>query len=476
MRGNLAAAMRRIRIVLVGVCAALAEPVAAWQSAPTASAPPVDLFPPAAREMIRRASSDADARPADAQSAGQLARVLHAWEQWDAAHDAYRRAQSLAPRAYEWHYLDGVVLQRLARHSEAAEQLQRAVTLNPDFTPARVKLADAFFEAGRLDESGRLASALVANPQTEPIGQYVLGRIAAANGRQEAAIEHFRRAIELFPQWGAANYALGLSYRALGQRDDARAAMERHAKFGPAWPGIDDPLMAAVSAVRDDGRALLSRGIALAGRGDLPGAVAAHEAALAADPTLAQAHGNLISLYARMQQWEKAEAHYRAAVALGDVGNAHYDYGVLLGLQQKWPEAAAAYRLAIQVNPLNAPAHNNLGEALERQGQLDEALTAYRHAVTCEPEFRQARFNVGRLLLRAGRADEAIAELSRLSDSRDAAAPRVLITLAAACVRAGRKDEGLKWAALAHQLAVDQGQSELAASIARDMAAMAAMK
>ena len=252
--------------------------------------------------------------------------------------------------------------------------------------------------------------------------------------------------------------------------------MERHAKFGPAWPGIDDPLMAAVSSVRDDGRALLSRGIALAGRGDLPGAVAAHEAALAADPTLAQAHGNLISLYARMQQWEKAEAHYRAVVALGDVGNAHYDYGVLLGLQQKWPEAAAAYRLAIQVNPLNAPAHNNLGEALERQGQLDEALTAYRQAVTCEPEFRQARFNVGRLLLRAGRADEAIAELSRLSDSRDAAAPRVLITLAAACVRAGRKDEGLKWAALAHQLAVDQGQSELAATIARDIAAMAAMK
>jgi len=197
MRGNLAAAMRRVRIcVLVGVCvAALAEPVAAAQSAPTAPAPPVDLFPPAAREMIRRASSDADARPADAQSAGQLARVLQAWEQWDAAHDAYRRAQSLAPQAYEWHYLDGVVLQRLARHSEAAEQLQRAVALNPDFTPARVKLADALFEAGRIDESGRLASALVANSQTEPIGQYVLGRIAAANGRQETAIEHCWRAI-----------------------------------------------------------------------------------------------------------------------------------------------------------------------------------------------------------------------------------------------------------------------------------------
>ena len=42
--------------------------------------------------------------------------------------------------------------------------------------------------------------------------------------------------------------------------------------------------------------------------GDLAGAIDAHEAALARNPSLAQAHANLISLYGRTGQWAKAEA------------------------------------------------------------------------------------------------------------------------------------------------------------------------
>jgi tetratricopeptide (TPR) repeat protein len=445
---------------------------AAAQTAPPLAAPALDLFPPAARDAIGRAYRDAAARPRDAAATGALARLLHAWEQWDTAHDVYRRAQALAPNAFEWHYLDAVALQKLARHADAAEQLQRAVALNPAFAPARVKLADALFEAGQLDQSTRLAGALVKDPATEPMGEYFLGRIEAALGRHDVAVRHLQRAVELFPEWGAAHYALGLSYRALGRRDDARVALERHARYGPLWPGIDDPVLAAVAALRDDGRATLARGITLAGRGDIPGAIAAHEAALVSDPTLSQAHANLIGLYGRTQQWSKAEAHYRALVAQGDVGSAHYDYGVLLGLQQRWPEAAAAYRLAIAVNPQHAAAHNNLGEALERQGDFDGALAAYRQAVTSEPEFRVARFNAGRLLLRAGQTDEAIALLSRLTGSRDPDVPRAMFLLGVAHVRAGRTDEGREWATKARQLAIELGQAELAAAIARDLAAM----
>ena len=98
------------------------------------------------------------------------------------------------------------------------------------------------------------------------------------------------------------------------------------------------------------------------GTGDLPGAIEAHEAALARNPSLAQAHANLISLYGRTAQWAQAEAHYKALLAIGyNVDEAHYNYGVLLGLQRRWPEAAAAFRAAIDANPLHAMARNNLG-------------------------------------------------------------------------------------------------------------------
>ena len=93
-------------------------------------------------------------------------------------------------------------------------------------------------------------------------------------------------------------------------------------------------MLAAVKPLRDDPGALLQRGVKLADAGDVDAAIAAHEAALAIDPSLAQAHANLIALYGRQRNFAKAEAHYRAVVALGvNVADAHYDYGVLLGFR-----------------------------------------------------------------------------------------------------------------------------------------------
>ncbi len=258
--------------------------------------------------------------------------------------------------------------------AEAAERLRAAVKISPEFKPARVKLADALFEAGEVEESRRLFEALVADPATEPIGQFGLGRIAALEKRHQEAVDRFQRAIAQFPEWGSAYYALALSYRALGRREDAARALTLHARYGPAWPALEDPVLATVAALRDDGRALLQRGIALAARGDLAGAIAAHEAALAKDPNQPQAHVNLISLYGRDKQWAKAEMHYREALRLGgDAADAHYDYGVLLGLQDKWEPAADAYQKALAANPLHARASNNLGEIFERQRKPEAA-------------------------------------------------------------------------------------------------------
>src|SRR5207237_7041865 len=136
-----------------------------------------------------------------------------------------------------------------------------------------------------------------------------------------------------------------------------------------------------------------------------------------------------------------------------DLGTAHYDYGVLLGTAGKWDLAADAYRRAIAINPLNAQAHNNLGQILERQKRFDEALDAYERAVDSQPALRVARFNVGRMLVALGRPNDAIAAFAKLTEPRDAEAPRYLFALATAYVRAGHKDEGIRWASEARRLA-----------------------
>ena len=413
----------------------------------------------------------AAARPEDAGVVGALARTLHAWEQWGAAHETYARAQALAPPTFDWFYLDAVVLQRLARHGEAAQRLEDALQRSPGYLPARVKLAEALLESGDRDRAERLFDALQHEPASEPASELGLGRIAAAKNQHQSAVQHLERAVALFPEWGAAYYALALSYRALGRRDDAQRAFERHQQYGPRWPAVDDPVLRGVAALRDDGQTRLEQGLRLAERGDVAGAIAAHEAALAIDPSAAQAHANLISLYGRQGNWAKAEEHYRAVVALGfNLGDAHYDYGVLLGMQEKWAAAADAYRQAILINPRHAQAHNNLGQILERDRRIEEAAASYRQACDSQPTFRIARFNLGRMLIALGQNDEAIGELAKLTEPRDAEAPRYLFALATAHVRAGHRDEGIKWATDARQLALQYGQQELADAIERDLA------
>ena len=432
----------------------------------------LDTFPTAARTAIERANRDAAAHPADAQVVGALGRVLHAWELWGAAHEAYARAQALAPRTFEWQYLDAIVLQRLARPADAARRLKEALAVSPDYLPAKLRLAEALLDAGDLDESERLFSQLT-DPACEPAVQFGLGRIAAVHGRHEEAVRHLERAVALFPEFAAAHYALALSYRALGRRDDARTALERHARYGALWPSLPDPALEAVTSLREDAAAMLQRGIKLGDAGDIEGAIAAHEAALAADPSLAQAHANLISLYGRAHNWQKAEEHYRAVVASGvSVADAEYDYGVLLGMQEKWELAADAYGRAIARNPQHAQAHNNLGQMRERERKLEDALAEYRRAVDAQPTLRIARFNEGRMLIALGRNDEAIASLQNLTDPRDAEAPRYLFALSAAHFRAGHKDEALRWATEARQLALRYGDTELAAAIERNLASI----
>ena len=188
---------------------------------------------------------------------------------------------------------------------------------------------------------------------------------------------------------------------------------------------------------------------------------------------MAQAHANLISLYGRKREWAKGEEHYRAVVRLGvNIGDAHYDYGVLLGMQEQWEPAAQAYRQAIALNPLHARAHNNLGQILERQRNFAAAADEYRLAVDSQPTLRIARFNLGRMLLAQSRVDDAIAELGKLTEPRDAETPRYLFALAAAHVRAGHRTEALTLATDARRLALEYGQTELAASIERDLASI----
>jgi Tfp pilus assembly protein PilF len=225
-----------------------------------------------------------------------------------------------------------------------------------------------------------------------------------------------------------------------------------------------------VTSLREDARATLARGVSLAESGDVKSAVEAHEAALARDPSLTQAHANLVGLYGRLHEWQKADEHYRAAAGRGwDDAELYYDYGVVLGMQEKWEPAAEAYRKALAANPLHVQARNNLGQILERGRDFDGAAKEYAQAVEVRPTFRLARFNLGRMLLVRGDTDRALVEFEKLQQPVDAETPRYLFALSTALVRAGRMADGRRVGTEAQRLATEFGQTELARAIAGEL-------
>ena len=402
---------------------------------------PWAAYPAETRAAIEPSYKAAAARPLDADAAGTLARTLHAWRELEAAHHAYRRAQALAPAAFAWAYLDGIVLQQLARHADAAAQLRRALLAAPGYLPARVRLAESLLKSGQIDESAPQYEALLAEPPVEPFARFGLGRIAAIQERHGQAIAHLQRAVELFPEWGEAYYALAMSFAALQRRDDAAAALQAHTRFRITVPRLEDPVLAATTSLRDDAVTSLVRGVRLKASGDLAGAIEAHEAAVRREPAYALAHANLISLYSDAANWTQVEEHYRAVVSLGfGLADANFDYGVAHERQGQWDLAEAAYRRALAINVEHTAARVNLGRALERRKDFEGAAAEFRRAIQSRPTDRLAHYDLARMLVVLGHPREAVSRFERALDAAHPTAPAVLLGLAVAHALAGQPE------------------------------------
>jgi tetratricopeptide (TPR) repeat protein len=431
---------------------------------------PLDALPAVARARVAEAYRTAEAEPARADASGSVAMLLHAYDQFDVAEAWYRHAAKLDAAAFDWPYLLGVVQAERGRNEEAARSLREAVSKRPSDLPARLRLAEVLLTKGDADASAALYEEILRDRPEAPQAHYGLGRVEAARGRPAPAAERFRRATELFPGYGAAYYALGLAYRDLGRADDARAALQAYETHQMEAPPLEDPVLERVRQLKTGALTSLAEGVRLGKAGDLEGARREHEAALQADPSLAQAHANLISIYGRLGRWDQAEKHYRAAVALSPgLTEAHYDYGVVLVQQRRTREAAEAFERALAINPHYSAAHNNLGNILEAEGRTPEAESHYRAAIANDSTYRLARFNLGRVLVGQRRYAEAIAEMEKTLEPEDAETPRYLYALAAAWVRAGDREKGLRYGNEAQQKAAALGQTELAAAIARDL-------
>lgn len=424
----------------------------------------------AVRTQIEQAYASAKAHPRDSAASGHLGMLLDAYQQYGAAATCYRRAHLLDPASYAWIYNLGFAEMKLGDYGQATAAFRAALKLRPGALPPRMHLAESLLAQGEARESGPVFRAIVTKYPGSAEAWYGIGRVESAAGNAQAAAAAFEKACQLFPEYGAAQYALALAYRKLGDAQKATPHFSAYQSNVTTVPPLVDPERRAVERLNQGPLARMRHGRDLAQAGDLEGAIAQYRASIDLDPKLVQAHINLISLYARTGNTTAAEQEYEAAVRLDpNHADCYYDYGVLMFELHDDAKAEAAFRRAIEINPYYAEAHNNLGYLLARQGKRDDAMAEFRRAVADRPDYRLARFHIGQILVSRGKYQQAIQEFSKILAPDDSSTPAYLYALGATYARAGDMVHAAAWMRKAHEEAAARGQTQLAASIGRDL-------
>ncbi len=431
----------------------------------------VDDFPREVRQQVQQAYQVASVHPDDPEASGKLAMLLDLYNRPNDAARCYERAQQLDPSAFKWFYYEGILRVRQKSQTQAVALFREALRIDPTYLPARLKFASSLLENGNLDESWKVYTAILRDYPESAEAYYGLGRISNLRGDGKGAIASLQRALELFPAYGAAHYALAQAERKLGNRPGAEAQSELYEANRTLVPPIEDPLRDAMRGIDMAAAAHLEWGLELQQVGRSRDAIAETEKAAALDPQLVQAQLNLIILYGRIGDFGRAEEHYLKAIGLNpeQFPDAYYNYGLVLMEANRLPESAQAFRQAIKIKPSYADAHNNLGYLLERQGKLGEAEDEYRKALETKADFRQAHFNLGRILINKRNFQEGIEQLRQTLTPVDKDTPSYLYALGAAYGRTGSKQQSLEYLNQARDQATALGQKQLLVDIEADI-------
>ena len=138
--------------------------------------------------------------------------------------------------------------------------------------------------------------------------------------------------------------------------------------------------------------------------------------ALTFDPTYSVAHNAMALLYARLDENEKAEEHFRSAIRHNPRdSSARTNYGSFLCSQSRIEDAREQFEAALS-NPLY-PAreipYTNLGLCLHKNGENDSAETYLRQALELNPRIPSALITMSDLSLTNGQELSARAYMQR---------------------------------------------------------------
>lgn len=185
---------------------------------------PKDSFPKA-REFANKALQ-IDSSLAEARASLAYVKLYYDWD-WKGAEEELQRAITVNPNYATAHHWYSVLLTARGRHEEASSEIGRAQELDPLSVPINTDIGFELYYARRYEEAiSHLRSVLQTSPKF-PLAHLWLGRAYEQKGMYPEAIAEFEQAGTALKDWPVIIAAAGHTYGRWGHKSDATAALRR---------------------------------------------------------------------------------------------------------------------------------------------------------------------------------------------------------------------------------------------------------
>lgn len=153
--------------------------------------------------------------------------------------------QSRYPRYADVHYMVGILHERRGDLPAAAESLERALAVNPQYSEAALALLHIYEQQGQHERSRRLSEALHGTVGTGRVDGVTAGKLANLQaalgdayreaGEPREAVEAYRKALDRCPRFHDIRQRLGIALREAGLPDRAMAEFRRVLRANPDY-------------------------------------------------------------------------------------------------------------------------------------------------------------------------------------------------------------------------------------------------
>jgi tetratricopeptide (TPR) repeat protein len=165
-----------------------------------------------------------------------LAQVLEKTKP-DEAITAYEQAAKLQPKDAEPHLSAGLLLENENKFADAENEYKRALALDPS-SDAVTALANLYMRGRRFPEAAEYLEKIVGQQPQNAAAHIQLGRVLAAEGKNDAAVTELQAGAKLAPGDPSVQRDLADLYTTLGKNDQAEAVYRSLLAKGPNSPDL----------------------------------------------------------------------------------------------------------------------------------------------------------------------------------------------------------------------------------------------